>query len=167
MQEVFFTFLFLKLQLLNKGFYKLTDVTPIEILLVEDNSGDLFLTKRAFSKAKIANNISVAQDGDAAMDMLHKKGVYKNTPRPDIILLDINLPKKSGQEVLAEIKADESLKTIPVIILSSSEAQEDIVKSYKLNASGYITKPIDLPQFHDIVSAVENFWFSIVRLPKE
>ena len=144
----------------------MTNVKPIEILLVEDNSGDLFLTKRAFSKAKIANNIQVAKDGDVAMDILLQRTEYKDCPRPDIVLLDMNLPKKSGPEVLAEIKSHDDLKSIPVIILSSSEAQEDITKSYELQASGYITKPIDMPQFHNVVGAIEDFWFSVVKLPK-
>ena len=140
---------------------------PIEILLVEDNSGDLFLTKRAFSKAKISNNISVAKDGDEAMQILRRIGEYKDSPRPDIVLLDINLPKKNGPEVLAEIKNDSDLKTIPVIMLSSSEAQEDILKCYEEQASGYIKKPIDLSGLHEVITAIEDFWFTVVRLPNK
>ena len=139
----------------------------VEILLVEDNNGDLFLTKRAFSKAKIANNISVAKDGDEALQILKQQGSYKDMPRPDIILLDINLPKKNGQEVLTEIKKDDDLKTIPVIMLSSSEAQEDVLNSYKAQASGYIKKPIDLKGLHDVITAIEDFWFTVVRLPQD
>lgn len=144
----------------------MNNIIPIEILLIEDNEGDVFLTKRAFKKAKIANNLHIAQDGDMALDILLKKPPYQEVPRPDIILLDINLPKKTGPEILEEIKGKSSLKAIPIIILSSSEAEEDITQSYKSQASGYITKPIDLSNFYKIVAAIEDFWFSVVRLPK-
>lgn len=145
----------------------MSDPKPIDILLVEDNEGDVFLTKKAFRKAKILNNIYVAKDGEIALDMLRHNPGYEDIPRPEIILLDINLPKKDGKQVLAEIKADKSLKRIPVVILTSSKAEADVLKSYELYASGYIVKPINLTNFHDVVSAIEDFWFSVVLLPKE
>lgn len=136
---------------------------PVEILLVEDNEGDVFLTKKAFEKAKIANNINVAMDGEEAMNMLQSN----STPKPDIVLLDINLPKKDGKQVLAEMKEDENLRRIPVVILTSSKAEQDIVKTYDLHASSYIVKPIDLQKFSEVVTAIEDFWFSVVVLPSE
>lgn len=139
----------------------------VEILLIEDNEGDIFLTKKAFEAAKISNNIQVATDGEMAMKILLRHGKYKECPRPDIVLLDINLPKKDGRQVLAEIKEDESLKKIPVVVLTSSKAEQDIVKTYELHANSYIVKPINLDKFHDIVSAIENFWFSVVILPND
>jgi len=138
---------------------------PIEILLVEDNEGDVFLTKRAFKKARIANNINVASDGEIAINMLNNIGEYQNLAKPDIIFLDINLPKKDGKQVLEEIKTNENLKRIPVIILTSSKAEQDILKTYDLHASGYIVKPIDISQFHEVVSAIEEFWFTVVTMP--
>jgi len=143
----------------------MSEARPVEILLVEDNDGDVFLTKKAFEKAKIYNKIYVAKDGEIAMDMLYKKGEYEDMPTPDIILLDINLPKKDGKQVLEELKYDGDLKRIPVVILTSSEAEQDVLKSYDLHASSYIVKPISLENFHNIVTAVENFWFSVVVLP--
>lgn len=139
----------------------------VEILLVEDNEGDVFLTKKAFSQAKIANNIQVAIDGEQAMDILHKREGYTDSATPDIVLLDINLPKKDGKQVLAEMKEDEQLRRIPVVILTSSKAEQDVVKTYDLHASSYIVKPIDLSKFHDVVTAIENFWFSVVILPND
>lgn len=139
----------------------------VEIFLIEDNPGDVFLTKKAFQKAKIANHIHVAQDGEIAMEMLKKKGEYKDFVTPDIILLDINLPKKNGKQILEEIKADSALCRIPVVILTSSKAEKDILESYNLQASSYIIKPIDLNKFQEIVSAIENFWFSVVVLPND
>ncbi len=138
---------------------------PIDILLVEDNEGDVFLTKKAFEKAKILNNIHVALDGEIAMDMLHKKKGHEEIPRPDIILLDMNLPKKDGKQVLLEIKKDQTLRRIPVVILTSSKAEQDVVKAYDLHANSYIIKPLSLEKFFDVVKAIENFWFSIVVLP--
>lgn len=140
-------------------------VRPVEILLVEDNEGDVFLTKKAFERAKIINNITVATDGEQALEILRKENDHENAARPDIILLDINLPKKNGKEVLAEIKEDASLRRIPVVVLTSSKAEQDIVKTYDLNASSYIVKPIDINKFQDVVSAIEDFWFSVVVLP--
>lgn len=139
---------------------------PIEILLVEDNEGDIFLTKKAFEKAKIANNIYVAKDGEEAMKILNKQGDYSNSPTPHIVLLDINLPKKTGIEVLKEMKQRDKLKRIPVVILTSSKAEQDIVKTYDLYASSYIVKPLSLHNFHEVVTAIEDFWFSVVVLPK-
>ncbi|MCB1757314.1 MAG: response regulator [Gammaproteobacteria bacterium] len=137
----------------------------INILLVEDNAGDVLLTKKAFEKAKIANTIQVAQDGDVAMRMLRREDEYGDLSIPDLVLLDINLPKKNGQQVLAEIKGDERLKRIPVVILTSSKAEQEILATYNLHANCFIVKPISLDAFYDIVSAIEQFWFSIVVLP--
>lgn len=138
---------------------------PIEILLVEDNPGDVRLTKEAINEGNISNNLYVVGDGIEALDFLRKKGNYGNAPRPDIVLLDLNLPKKNGREVLAEIKADALLKSIPVIILSTSEAENDVQKSYELNANCYVTKPVDLDDFMNVVKSIEDFWLSIVKLP--
>lgn len=138
---------------------------PIEILLVEDNPGDVRLTKEAIKEGKVINNLYVAGDGIEALDFLHKKGNFEKMPRPDLILLDLNLPRKNGREVLAEIKADENLRSIPVIILSTSEAENDIMKSYELNANCYVTKPVDLDDFINVVKSIEDFWLSVVKLP--
>ena len=140
-------------------------IRPIEILLVEDNEGDVFLTKKAFEKAKIINNITVASDGKEALRMLRHETPYETVARPDIILLDINLPKKNGKEVLADIKNDDNLKRIPVVILTSSKAEQDVLKTYDLHANSYIVKPIDLEKFKGVVTAIEDFWFSVVVLP--
>lgn len=140
---------------------------PIEILLMEDNDGDVFLTRKAFQKAKITNNIQVAPDGEIGMNMLRREGEYADVPKPDIVLLDINMPKKDGKQVLAEMKADRNLRRIPVVILTSSQAEQDVLKSYDLHANSYIVKPINLENFHNVVSAIEDFWFSVVVLPKD
>lgn len=138
----------------------------VEILLVEDNKGDVRLTKEALLKdGKMLNTLSVVEDGVEAMAYLRRQGKYKDATRPDLILLDLNLPKKDGREVLAEIKSDENLKRIPVVILTVSEAEEDILKTYNLHANCFITKPVDLEQFLKVAKAVENFWFTIVKLP--
>ena len=137
----------------------------VEILLVEDNEGDIFLTKKAFEKAKIVNNITVAKDGEIAVDILLKRGEYSDAKTPDIIFLDINLPKKNGSEVLAEIKSHANLRRIPVIVLTSSKADQDIQKIYDLHASSYIVKPIDIKEFYDVISAIEEFWFNVVTFP--
>lgn len=142
-----------------------TSVHPIDILLVEDNPGDVDLAREALGMGKLHNTLHVVQDGMAAMDFLHKTGKYAASPRPDLIILDLNLPKKDGRQVLAEIKADEGLKRIPVVILTTSSAEEDIIKSYNLHANCYITKPIDLKQFLHVVQSIEQFWLSIVVLP--
>ncbi|MCB1838905.1 MAG: response regulator [Alphaproteobacteria bacterium] len=140
---------------------------PVEILLVEDNEGDVFLTKKAFRKAKFANNIHVAADGEVALEMLFKKERYVDLATPDIILLDINLPKKDGKQVLKEIKENESLRRTPVVILTSSKADKDIFESYDLQASGYIVKPVNLENFCEVALAIEDFWFKTVILPNE
>jgi len=140
---------------------------PIEILLVEDNPGDARLTREVLNDAKVINNISVARDGEEAMAFLRREGTYADALRPDLILLDLNLPRKDGREVLAEIKQDPDLRRIPVVILTTSQAEEDILKSYNLHANCYLTKPVDLDQFISLVQAVENFWLSIVKLPRD
>lgn len=138
---------------------------PIEILLVEDNLGDIRLTQEALKESKLRTNLSVVQDGVQALAFLRHKGNYASVPRPEIILLDLNLPRKNGREVLAEIKKDPSLKRIPVVVLSTSETREDILVSYNLHVNAYITKPADLNQFVDIIRAIEAFWFQIATLP--
>jgi CheY-like chemotaxis protein len=138
---------------------------PIEILLVEDNPGDYRLAMEVFKEAKVNNTMHIVTDGVEAIKYLKNKGKYNDSPRPDLILLDLNLPKKDGKEVLAEIKDDDNLKRIPVVILTVSSAEEDIIKSYDLHANAYITKPIDLDQFINVVRSIENFWLSIVKLP--
>jgi len=140
-------------------------IKSVEILLVEDNSGDIRLTKEAMKDAKIINNLNVVEDGVEALAYLRKEGKFKGVKRPDLILLDINLPKKNGREVLAEIKQDIYLKQIPVVILTISNAEEDIIKTYELHANCYITKPVDIEQFTKVVKSIDNFWFSIVKLP--
>jgi chemotaxis family two-component system response regulator Rcp1 len=138
---------------------------PIQILLVEDNPGDVRLTREALKDSKMHNTLHVASDGVEALRFLRGEGEYEGSPRPDIILLDLNLPRKDGREVLAEIKADESLRRIPVVILTTSDDEHDILRSYDLHANCYITKPLDLRQFATIVKTIENFWFQIVKLP--
>ena len=137
----------------------------VDILLVEDNPGDVRLTKEALKDAKVLNEIYVVRDGVEAMEFLHNEGSFKQVPMPDLILLDLNLPRKDGREVLAEIKRDPKLKHIPVVVLTSSKADEDIVKSYNLHANAYVTKPVDLNRFTEIIHSLEEFWFSIVKLP--
>ncbi|MGH7821702.1 MAG: response regulator [Candidatus Binatia bacterium] len=141
------------------------DTTPIEILLVEDNPGDVRLTEEAFKEGKVRNRLSVVGDGVEAMAFLRRKGHYADSPRPDLILLDLNLPKKDGREVLAEIKGDAALMQIPVVVLTTSDAEQDILRSYSLHANCYITKPVVLGKFLDIIRSLEDFWLSIVRLP--
>ncbi|MBN1674502.1 MAG: response regulator [Kiritimatiellae bacterium] len=138
---------------------------PVEILLVEDNPGDVRLTREALKESKVLNNLVVAEDGEEALAVLRRKGQYAGAARPDIIFLDLNLPKKDGRQVLAEIKGDERLRRIPVVILTTSKAEEDILRTYDLHANCYITKPIDMEQFIKVVKATENFWFTIVKLP--
>jgi chemotaxis family two-component system response regulator Rcp1 len=140
---------------------------PIEILLVEDNPGDVRLTIEGLKEAKVYNNLHVAQDGIEALRFLRQEGPHSDAPRPDMILLDLNLPRKDGREVLAEIKADEALKRIPVIVLTTSQDEEDIFKTYDLHANCYITKPLDFEQFMHVVQSVEDFWLSVVTFPPE
>jgi chemotaxis family two-component system response regulator Rcp1 len=138
---------------------------PVEILLVEDNPGDVRLTAEALQDGKVWNRLSVAPDGVEALAFLRREGTHVAAPRPDIILLDLNLPKKDGRQVLAEIKSDTDLRRIPVVILTTSKAEEDIVKTYDLHANCFITKPVDFVQFLNVVQAVEDFWFCVVKLP--
>jgi chemotaxis family two-component system response regulator Rcp1 len=140
-------------------------IRPIDILLVEDNPGDADLAREALEGGKLNNKLYVVSHGEAAMDFLHRSGAYADVVRPDLILLDLNLPRKDGREVLAEIKADKDLKCIPVVILTTSQSEEDVLKSYNLHANCYITKPIDLDQFVKVVRSIEHFWLSIVVLP--
>jgi CheY-like chemotaxis protein len=138
---------------------------PVEILLIEDNPGDVRLTREAFKEGKVSNNLNVVKDGVEAMTFLRQEKKYADAPRPDVILLDLNLPRKDGREVLAEIKQDPNLKRIPVVILTTSQAEQDILKTYNLYANCYITKPVDLEQFITVVRSIETFWLSIVKLP--
>jgi len=140
-------------------------VRPIEILMVEDNPADADLTRETMENSKMYVTMHVVGDGVEAMAFLRRTGKYANAPRPDLVLLDLNLPKKDGKEVLAEIKADQDLKRIPVVILTISKDEEDILKSYNLHANCYITKPIDLNQFVKVVKSIEDFWLTIVKLP--
>jgi two-component system, chemotaxis family, response regulator Rcp1 len=143
----------------------LKSVRPIEILLVEDNPGDVRLTREALKDAKVANTLHVVEDGVSALDFLHRLPPFSDVPRPDLILLDLNLPRKNGREVLAEIKSDDKLKSIPVVILTTSQAEEDVLRAYNLHANCYITKPVDFTQFTTIVRTIEDFWLTIVTLP--
>ena len=138
---------------------------PIEILLVEDNPGDVRLTLEVFKESKMHNNLSSVGDGVEALAFLRREGKYIQSPRPDLILLDLNLPKKDGREVLAEIKEDPDLRRIPVVVLTTSRAERDVVRSYNLHANCYISKPIDLEQFITVVRSIEDFWLAIVKLP--
>jgi chemotaxis family two-component system response regulator Rcp1 len=139
----------------------------IEILLVEDNPGDVRLTREALREGKVLNNLNVATDGQEAIEFLRKEGEYGDVPRPDLILLDLNLPKKDGREILAEIKADESLKRIPIVVLTTSQAEKDVIQSYNLGVNCYVTKPVDLDQFIYVVKSIEDFWLTVVTLPSE
>ncbi len=143
------------------------DMTAFEVLLVEDSPGDVRLTREAFKDAKVHINLQVASDGAEAMAILHREGKHADIPRPDLILLDLNLPKKSGREVLEEIKEDPVLMSIPVVILTTSASEQDILRSYLLHANCFITKPVDLDGFLKVVKSIDNFWLSIVKLPHE
>jgi chemotaxis family two-component system response regulator Rcp1 len=138
---------------------------PVEILLVEDNPGDVRLTREALREGKVRNEMHTVKDGVEAMAFLRREGKYAHASRPDLILLDLNLPKKDGREVLAEIKQDPDLKRIPVVVLTTSRTEQDILKSYDLHANCYITKPVDLEQFIQVVRTVEDFWVAVVKLP--
>ena len=140
---------------------------PIEILLVEDNPGDVRLTQEALKEGKVLNQMDIASDGVDALAYLRRTGSHIHAPRPDLILLDLNLPKKNGREVLAEIKSDASLKRIPVVVLTTSSAEQDILESYDLHANAFITKPVDLIQFMNIIKSIEDFWLTVVTLPPE
>jgi two-component system, chemotaxis family, response regulator Rcp1 len=143
----------------------ISGVKPVEILLVDDSPSDVRLTKEAIKDFKMFNNVTVARDGVEAMALLHKEGKYSDAVRPDLILLDLNMPRKDGRETLAEIKADPNLRRIPVVILTVSKAEEDVLKAYDLHANCYVTKPMDIEQFSKIVKVIDDFWFSIVTLP--
>ena len=138
---------------------------PIEILLVEDNPGDVRLTKEALKEGKVYSNLHTVKDGVEAMEFLRKQGKYKDVPRPDIILLDLNLPRKDGREVLEEIKSDDVLKRIPVVVLTTSKAEEDVLRTYNLHANCYVTKPVDLEKFIVVVKSIDIFWLTVVTLP--
>ena len=138
----------------------------LEILLVEDNPGDVRLTREALKEGRVLVNLTVARDGAEALDILNRRGQFASTPRPDLILLDLNLPKKNGREVLFEIKADDQLKRIPVIVMTTSKAEQDVMRAYNLNANCYVTKPVDLDEFLRVVRSIEDFWLTIVTLPQ-
>ena len=142
-------------------------VRPVNILLVEDSPGDVRLTKEILADTRMANEIHVVNDGEAAMAFLRRRGEHTDAPRPDLVLLDLNLPRKDGREVLQEMKNDETLRRIPVIVLTTSAAERDVLRSYDLHVNCYITKPIDLDEFITVVRAIEGFWLSVVRLPSE
>jgi len=143
-----------------------TAVAPIEILLVEDNPPDVRLTVEALKDAKVRNNLHVAADGVEAMAFLRRQGKHVHAPHPDLILLDLNLPKKDGREVLEEIKSDDALKHIPVVILTTSQAEQDVLRTYQLSANAYVTKPVDLERFLQVVRSIEEFWLEIVKLSR-
>ena len=145
----------------------MSSIYPIEILLVEDNPGDVRLTQEALREGKVKNNLHIARDGVEALAFLRREGVHKDAARPDLVLLDLNLPRKDGREVLAEIKADPKLKMLPVVVLTTSSAENDIVNTYSLHANCYITKPVDLEQFVKVVKSIDDFWLTVVRLPSE
>jgi CheY-like chemotaxis protein len=144
---------------------ELTNSRPINILLVEDSPGDVRLTQEALKEGKVSNQVHVARDGVEAMEFLRRQGKFADKPRPDLILLDLNMPKKDGREVLAELKADVSLRTIPVVVLTTSSAEEDILRSYGLHANCCSTKPVDMDQFIVAIKSLEDFWLTVVRLP--
>ncbi len=138
---------------------------PIDILVVEDNEGDVHLMREALKRAKVSNRVHVASDGVEAMEFLRRQGPFSKAPRPDLVLLDLNLPNMDGREVLDEMKKDEILRTIPVVVVTSSAAEQDVVRTYSLNANAYVTKPVDLHQFLHVIGAVGEFWLQIVKLP--
>jgi len=141
------------------------NLTPLEILLIEDDPGDVELTKEAMEDSKLFTHLHVVEDGEEAMAFLKREGQYADAPKPDLILLDLNLPRKDGRQVLKEVKEDSDLKVIPVVILTTSSAEEDILRSYRLGANCYVTKPVGLEQFIKVVEAIDNFWFTVVKLP--
>jgi CheY-like chemotaxis protein len=139
---------------------------PIEVLLVEDDPGDVLLTTEAFEHNKVKNNLHVVNDGEQAMAFLRREAQYADSPRPDLILLDLNLPRKDGREVLEEIKGDQELRSVPVVVLTTSEADEDILRSYHLHANAYVTKPVDFDQFIRVVRQIDDFFVTVVKLPR-
>lgn len=144
---------------------KIIEGRPIEILLVEDSPSDTELTIEALKEAKVRNNLSIVEDGVLAMEFMRRQGRFVQAARPDLILLDLNLPRKDGREVLAELKADESFKTIPVVVLTTSSAEQDVLRAYQLHANCYITKPVNFQQFLNVVRSIESFWLFVVALP--
>jgi chemotaxis family two-component system response regulator Rcp1 len=140
---------------------------PVVILMVEDNPTDVLIAREGFSGAKMRNTLHVADDGIEAIEFLNQRGKYAGAPRPDLIVLDLNMPRKNGQEVLAEIKADDNLKNIPVVILTTSKSEDDISKAYALHANCYISKPVDFDEFTNVVQTIQDFWFSVVTLPMD
>ncbi|GGK28230.1 two-component system response regulator [Pilimelia terevasa] len=138
---------------------------PIVVLLVEDDPGDEMMTREAFDENKVANDLRVVRDGEEALDFLYRRGAHVGAPRPDLILLDLNLPKYDGREILAQLKGDEDLRSIPIVVLTTSKAEEDIVRSYRLHANAYVTKPVDFVQFIDVVRQIDNFFVAVVKLP--
>ena len=143
------------------------NVRPIELLLVEDSEPDVRLTKEALREAKVRNRLSVVEDGVEALAFLHREGRYADASRPDLILLDLNLPRMDGRQVLDKIKNDTSLKSIPVVILTTSKSEEDVLRAYKLHANCYITKPVDFNRFMEVVQSIEDFWLTVVTLPND
>ncbi|TDT39687.1 two-component system response regulator [Streptomyces sp. BK208] len=142
------------------------DATPIDVLLVEDDPGDELMTREAFEDNKIGNTLHVVRDGEEALDFLYRRGRHSEAPRPDLILLDLNLPKYDGRQVLEQIKSDDGLSDIPVVVLTTSSAEEDILRSYRLHANAYVTKPVDLDQFIAAVRQIDDFFVQVVRLPR-
>ncbi|NHC15510.1 response regulator [Motilibacter deserti] len=140
--------------------------TSIDVLLVEDDPGDVLMTREAFADNKVANNLYVVNDGVKAMEFLRKEGEFADAPTPDLLLLDLNLPRMDGREVLAAVKADPALRLIPVVVLTTSEAQEDVLRSYSLHANAYVTKPVDFERFIEVVRQIDDFFVSVVKLPK-
>jgi CheY-like chemotaxis protein len=146
----------------------MTDPTPldvVDVLLVEDDDGDVLMTREAFEHHKIRNKLHVVQDGEEALQFLRREGEYADAPRPGLILLDLNLPRRDGREVLAELKADPELRVIPVVVLTTSEAEEDIVRSYSLHANAYVSKPVDFDRFIDVIRQIDDFFVTVVKLP--
>jgi len=142
-----------------------TDREPIEILLAEDNPGDVKLTRKALERGDLLNNLHVVNNGIEAMKFLRKEGTYADTPMPDLLLLDLNMPKKDGRQVMQDMDSNPELRRIPVVVLTSSEAEEDVVRSYELSANAYLTKPVDFDGFVDIINRLEDFWFEVVKMP--
>jgi CheY-like chemotaxis protein len=141
-------------------------VKPVEVLLVEDDPGDVLMTREAFEEFKVRNNLNVVSDGEEAMAYLRREGEYADVVRPDLVLLDLNLPRMDGRQVLAAIKGDDELASIPVVVLTTSEAEEDVLRSYRLHANAYVTKPVDFDRFIDIVRRIDDFFVTVVRLPQ-
>ncbi|MBI2711015.1 MAG: response regulator [Actinobacteria bacterium] len=143
-----------------------TPIEPIEVLLVEDDPGDVLLTREAFEEFKLRNNLHVVSDGVEALEFLSRRGSHADAPRPDLVLLDLNLPRKDGREVLAAIKGDDALASIPVVVLTTSDAEEDILRSYRLHANAYVQKPVDFERFIEVVRRIDDFFVTVVKLPR-